>query len=240
MTISEPRPIGPLLPGWQAPSLPGPDRIAGRYVHLERLDPARDSAALFTATADDPAIWDYMSHGPFPDEGGLRAALETLCRDTVPYAFLDPETGDAFGHAAFMRIDAPNGAVEIGHVVISPAAQRSRAASEALMVMIGWAFGAGYRRVEWKCNALNAASRRAARRYGFAFEGVFRRHMIVKGRNRDTAWFAMTDADWPALKDAYADWLDPRNFDESGRQHLGLSALTAPAVARAEGELAGL
>ena len=134
-----------------------------------------------------------------------------------------------------MRIDAPNGVVEVGNVVIGGAAQRSRVASEALMAMIAWAFGAGYRRVEWKCNALNAPSRRAARRYGFAFEGVFRNHMIVKSRNRDTAWFAMTDADWPEVARAYQSWLDPANFDAEGRQRQSLSALTAAAMAQGTG-----
>ncbi len=182
-----------------------------------------------------------MSNGPYGSVDELQTWMEQAVQsDAVFYAFTDPVSGTAFGYASFMRIDAANGALEIGNVMISPAAQRSRAASEALMLMIGWAFGAGYRRVEWKCNALNAPSRRAARRYGFAFEGIFRNHMILKSRNRDTAWYAMTDADWPALAAAYAAWLAPANFDAEGRQRDSLSDLTAPQRLRAEAEVAAI
>ena len=155
--------LAPLLTDWRPPPRPGPEVIPGRYVRLERLDPARDADAIFAATQHDPSIWDYMSNGPFTDAAALRAWMEqAVASDAVFYAFLPAEGGQAFGYASFMRIDAGNGVVEIGNVVISPAAQRSRAASEALMAMVAWAFAAGYRRVEWKCNARNAASRRAA------------------------------------------------------------------------------
>lgn len=230
-----PRPLGPGLPDWQPPARPGPDFIPGRHVQLVRLDPERHAGAVFAATRDDATIWDYMSNGPYADPATLKAWMATaVASDAVFYAFLPAGGSAPFGYASFMRIDAPNGVVEVGNVVIGGAAQRSRVASEALMAMIAWAFGAGDRRVEWKCNALNAPSRRAARRYGFAFEGVFRNHMIVKSRNRDTAWFAMTDADWPEVARAYQSWLDPANFDAEGRQKSSLSVLTAPVVARAE------
>lgn len=242
MTSPDPdRPLGAALPDWQAPPRPGPSQIGGRYLRLERLEPSRHAAAIFAATTCDASSWDYMSNGPYTSADELQRWMEQAVRsDAAFYAFTDPASGTAFGYASFMRIDAANGVLEIGNVMISPAAQRSRAASEALMLMIGWAFDAGYRRVEWKCNALNAPSRRAARRYGFAFEGVFRSHMIVKTRNRDTAWYAMTDADWPALAAAYAAWLDPGNFDTEGRQKVRLSDLTAPQCLRAEAEVAAI
>lgn len=242
MTSPDPdRPLGAALADWRAPHRPGPSHIDGRYLRLERLVPERHAPAIFAATARDASSWDYMSNGPYGSVDELQTWMEQAVQsDAVFYAFTDPVSGTAFGYASFMRIDAANGALEIGNVMISPAAQRSRAASEALMLMIGWAFGAGYRRVEWKCNALNAPSRRAARRYGFAFEGIFRNHMILKSRNRDTAWYAMTDADWPALAAAYAAWLAPANFDAEGRQRDSLSDLTAPQRLRAEAEVAAI
>ncbi|MFD1795303.1 GNAT family N-acetyltransferase [Paracoccus aurantiacus] len=234
------RPIGPVVENWQPPSPPGPDAIDGRYVRLERLDPAHHAAPVFEVTRDDAALWDYMSNGPFADAAAMRVAMEAASlSDVVFYVMQAADTGDTLGYASFMRIDAANGVLEIGNVVIAPAAQRSRAASEGLMAMIAWAFGAGYRRVEWKCNALNAPSRRAARRYGFAFEGMFRDHMIVKGRSRDTAWFAMTADDWAELSTAYDTWLLPQNFD-GDRQITSLSSLTAPVVLRAEKMLSAL
>lgn len=229
------RPLGPAIPDWQPPARPGPDVIEGRYVRLERLDPARHAGPIFAATASDAAVWDYMSNGPFTDAAALQGWMEkAIAGDMVFYAFVDPASGRAFGYAAFIRIDEASGVLEIGHVVIAPAAQRSRASSEALVAMIRFAFEAGYRRVEWKCNALNAPSRRAARRYGFAFEGIFRQHMIIKGRSRDTAWFAITDQDWPDLSKAHAAWLEPENFDASGIQRRSLSSLTRDHVARVE------
>lgn len=230
-----PRPVGPLLSDWQPPLPPGAGIISGGFVRLERLDPARHAAGIFAATQGDDAIWDYMSNGPFADAAELQGWMErAAASDAVFYAFLKTGATEPFGYASFMRIDAPNGVLEIGNVVISRAAQRSRAASEALMVMVQWAFEAGYRRVEWKCNALNAPSRRAARRYGFAYEGMFRSHMIIKSRSRDTAWFAMTDAEWPAVHEAYRTWLAPANFTAEGQQKSSLSVLTAPLVARTE------
>lgn len=229
------RPLGPLLSDWQPPSRPGADIIPGAFVRLERLDPVRHAAGIFAATQGDDAIWDYMGSGPFADVAELRAWMETaVASDAVFYAFLKAGATEPFGYACFMRVDAASGVLEIGNVVISRTAQRSRAASEALMVMVQWAFEAGYRRVEWKCNALNAASRRAARRYGFAYEGVFRNHLIVKSRSRDSAWFGMTDAEWPAVHAAYRAWLAPANFTAEGQQKSSLSDLTAPLVARAE------
>lgn len=235
------RPLGLVLSEWIPPQEPGPKHIIGSRVRLERLDPLRHARAIYDAVEERNSVWDYMSVGPFPQLAAFSAWMEdAVAGDAVFYAFVDPASGRAFGYASFMRIDASNGVVEIGNVVIAPVAQRSRAASGALMAMVDWAFGAGYRRVEWKCNALNAPSRRAARRYGFAFEGIFRNHMIIKGHNRDTAWFAITDADWPDLKGAYDTWLSDDNFDSAGQQIASLSDLTAPIVTRAESALSAL
>ncbi|WBU64409.1 GNAT family N-acetyltransferase [Paracoccus aerodenitrificans] len=227
----DPSSPGAELHDWTPPALPDPPDIRGRYVRLQRMDADRDTDAIFAATRDNPTLWDYMSIGPFDTASQLRDWIYTANRpDQIFYAFTAEGTDTPFGYAAFMRIDAPNGVLEIGHVMIGSDAQRSRASSEALTLMIDWAFSAGYRRVEWKCNALNAASRKAARRYGFTFEGIFRNHMIMKGRNRDTAWFSIIAAEWPGLSRAFADWLDPRNFDENGRQKLRLSELTHSAL----------
>ena len=150
--------------------------------------------------------------------------------DPCFYAIITPQEGRAVGQASFMRIDPGNGVIEIGHILLTPELQRSREAGAALMGMIQWAFENGYRRVEWKCNALNLPSRRAAMRLGFSYEGTFRQHLIIKGRNRDTAWFAMTDGDWQALSGAYADWLSPDNFGADGSQRRSLSDLTGAAL----------
>lgn len=228
------RPVGQVLAGWTPPPIPGPDRIESRYVSLERLDPDRHAIALFDGLSGHDAVWDYMSVGPFADRGSFSSWVErAVAGPEVFYAFRNAGTGcddPPIGYACFMRIDPAHGVLEIGNVMITPAAQRSRAASAALMAMIGWAFDAGYRRVEWKCNALNAPSRRAACRYGFTFEGIFRSHMVIKGRNRDTAWYAMTKQEWPSLESAYARWLDPQNFDASGTQIVALGAMTGPVV----------
>jgi RimJ/RimL family protein N-acetyltransferase len=143
-------------------------------------------------------------------------------------ALIDRATGRAAGVASYLRIDPAAGSIEVGHINLAPAIQRTRAATEAMYLMMRWAFEAGYRRYEWKCNALNLGSRRAAERYGLSFEGVFRQATVVKGRNRDTAWFAAIDGEWPALKAAFETWLAPANFDAGGRQLTPLSTLTRP------------
>ena len=145
---------------------------------------------------------------------------------------MDSATGNAVGVASYMRIDAANGAIEVGHINYSPPLQRTRAATEAMYLMMQRVFELGYRRYEWKCDSLNAASRAAAQRLGFSYEGVFRQAVVYKGRNRDTAWYAMIDSEWPALREAYRQWLDPANFDAQGRQRLRLSDLSAPVLKR--------
>lgn len=223
------RPIGPVVAGFTPPPRPGPDRMGGRHVTLERLDPARHADDLFAANAGQDWVWDYMPYGPFADLHAYRdwQAGMAATGDPFFYALRDNAADAVGGLASYLRIDPANGVIEIGHIEIAPALQQTPAATEAISLMIGWAFDAGYRRVEWKCNALNEPSRRAALRYGFAFEGVFRQHMITKGRNRDSAWYSIIDSDWPRLARAHRAWLAPENFDAQGRQRQSLSALTA-------------
>lgn len=199
---------------------------------LQPLSADRHAADLFDAQAGHDGLWAWLPYGPFPSRSDHHAWIARAEGSTDPvfFAILDPQSGRAVGHASFLRIDTANGVIEIGHIMLTPLLQRGRTASAALMAMIAWTFNHGYRRVEWKCNALNGPSRRAALRLGFTYEGTFRNHMIVKGRNRDSAWFSITDDDWRALAPAYAAWLDDANFDADGRQRSSLSDLTAAAL----------
>ena len=208
-----------------------------RSAILQPLSADRHGADLFDAQAGQDGLWTYMPYGPFLSRSDHHAwmARAEASTDPVFLAILDPGTGRAGGHASFLRIDQANGVIEIGHILLTPFLQRGRTASAALMAMIAWAMGQGYRRVEWKCNALNIPSRRAALRLGFTYEGTFRNHMIVKGENRDTAWFSITDADWRALAPAHAAWLDDANFDADGRQRQSLSDLTGRALPGRDG-----
>lgn len=225
----EAAPLGAPVPDFAPPPPPGPDRIEGRFATLERLDPARHADDLFHANDGQDRLWDYLGYGPFRALDDYRAwqASAAESRDPFFYALRDRRSDLVGGVASFLRIDTLNGVIEIGHIQFAPHLQRSPAASEGIMLMIAWAFAAGYRRVEWKCNALNAPSMRAAERYGFVYEGTFRNHMIVKGHNRDTAWWAMTDADWPRIEAAQALWLSADNFDDQGRQRHDLRSLRA-------------
>lgn len=227
-----PRPVGGVVAGFQTPSAPGPDVIPGIHVDLERLDPARHAEDLFQANAGHDWLWDYLGYGPFADLDGYRDWQRGMAvlSDPCFYAMRDRRSGKIGGLASYLRIDPGNGVIEIGHIQIAPVMQRSPAATEAISLMIGWAFAAGYRRVEWKCNALNAPSVAAAGRYGFRYEGTFRQHMVVRGRNRDTAWFAILDHEWPAMRRAHQLWLDPANFDAEGVQRQRLAELTRQAL----------
>ncbi len=230
MTDRDDERLGVPLDGWTPPAAPDGATITGQYATLEALDPERHAAALHDRYAGHDDLWDYMSVGPFASAAQYRDWVREVVADpaTVFYAVQDREDGGFKGVASYLRIDPLMGSLEIGNICFSPSMKRSRMATEALYLMMAWSFDAGYRRVEWKCNALNLASRRAAQRLGFSYEGVFRQMMIVKGRNRDTAWFAVTDADWPVLRDAFALWLDPANFDSRGDQRVALSDLTTP------------
>jgi RimJ/RimL family protein N-acetyltransferase len=204
-------------------------RLAGRYVRLDPLAPAH-APALHAANRADDAIWDYLGYGPFASEAEYAAWVGEMAGKPDPlfFALTDLARGTPAGVASLMRIEPEQGTIEVGHICLAPALQRTRAASEAIFLFADWVFREGYRRFEWKCNALNRASRRAAERFGFSFEGVFRNHMVVRGRNRDTAWFAMTDGDWRGLRPAWQAWLDPANFDAEGRQRRRLGELTVP------------
>jgi RimJ/RimL family protein N-acetyltransferase len=219
---------GEVVSGWEPARLPDAARLQGRWVRLERLDAEAHARGLHEAFAGHDRLWDYMAYGPFSYVAYHRWAKEQSAKtDPLFWALIDRETDSPGGVAAWLRMVPEHGTIEVGHICLAPAIQRRRAATEAMFLMMDWAFAAGYRRYEWKCDALNLPSRRAAQRLGFSFEGVFRNHMIIKGRNRDTAWFAVTDRDWPALREAYAVWLSPRNFDGQGRQRERLSDLTA-------------
>lgn len=214
--------------GWQAAERPGDAPMEGRYARLERLDADAHAAALFAAFAGHDALWDYMPYGPFHSSAAYHrwAKEATGGADPVFWAIFAEGAAHPSGVASYLRITPEHGVIEVGNICLSPALQRGRAATEAMFLMMDWAFSHGYRRYEWKCNALNLPSRRAAQRLGFSYEGVFRQHMVIKGANRDTAWFAMIDSEWPALREAYAAWLSPANFDAKGRQRERLSDLT--------------
>jgi RimJ/RimL family protein N-acetyltransferase len=214
--------------------VPAPSRtvLTGSRVRLEPLDPERHGVALFAAQGQDadPELWTYMASGPYRDEDGFRSYLEKSATSDDPlfFAIVDQESGAPQGVASYLRIDPANGVIEIGHIWFGAALQRTPAATEAIFVLARHAFDdLGYRRFEWKCNALNARSRRAAERFGFTYEGTFRQHVVVKGRNRDTAWFAIIDKDWPVIRTAFEAWLDPANFDDAGRQWQSLEAIRA-------------
>lgn len=214
------------------PSVAMPDAamLAGRFGALEKLD-MRHAPDLWNAFRGHDDLWTYMAYGPFADTNTFanwiagRAALA----DPYSYAVIAAD-GRACGIVTLMEIRPAARVIEVGHIVYAPALKRTALATEVQFLLARAVFETlGYRRYEWKCDALNAASRAAALRYGFTFEGVFRQHMIVKGRNRDTAWHAMLDRDWPAQKAAFERWLSPDNFDGSGRQRASLRALAAPA-----------
>jgi RimJ/RimL family protein N-acetyltransferase len=225
------RDSGERVEGWRPPVWPGPMTLDGQYARLERLVPAH-AAELDAAARADDLVWDYMPYGPFASANAYADWVAVMAAKPDPwfYAIRNLATGRAEGVASWLRITPEAGSIEVGHILFAPALQRTRAATEAMFLMMAWVFGAGYRRYEWKCNAQNRASRRAAERFGFSFEGVFRQAAVIKGRNRDTAWFAAIDKDWPALEGAYRTWLAPGNFDAQGRQKQALAALTAPVL----------
>jgi RimJ/RimL family protein N-acetyltransferase len=233
MVMAEPHdlPVGPEL-SWTPVPPPGRDPLNGDHVLLRPLL-AADAEELYAAThppQGDPSLWTYMSDGPYADVGELRNALIEAEDSEDPLFFAVVGDGRVLGRASYMRITPAFGVIEIGNIVFAPGLQRTTAATEAIYLLARRAFDdLGYRRLEWKCNALNAASRRAADRFGFTFEGVFRNHQIVKGRNRDTAWYAIIDADWPVIRSGFEAWLSPDNFDDDGIQRAELARLIARA-----------
>jgi RimJ/RimL family protein N-acetyltransferase len=218
-----------LTDDWRPPNRPEAVAIVGRYLRMEPLGTAH-AAALHAANRSDDRIWDHMPYGPFAAAADYAAWVASVAGrpDPMFFALIDRGTGLPGGVASLMRIEPAHGAAEVGHICLAPRMQRTRAASEMVYLFAERLFAMGYRRFEWKCDGRNLRSRRAAERFGFSFEGVFRSHMVVKGRNRDTAWFAMTDGDWACLKPAWVAWLDPGNFDDAGRQRRRLGDLTGP------------
>lgn len=222
----------------EAPPNIWPPRSAldGPRVRLEPLDPARHAECLYELShADDEAraLWTYMPYGPFDELAAFRTWLEARAAEKDPlfFAVHDKATDRAAGMTSYLRITPLHGVIEIGHIWFSPPLQRTPAATEALFLMMQNAFDRlGNRRLEWKCNALNDASRRAAHRLGFKFEGIFYQHLVVKGLNRDSAWFSILDHEWPSLRDNFEAWLSPDNFDAEGKQKVSLSALNATAA----------
>jgi RimJ/RimL family protein N-acetyltransferase len=206
--------------------------LAGRVVTVTRLDAAAHGEALYAAThGEDAATWQYMHDGPFADREAFEAALGEKQRSMDPCCFsiLDRSSGEATGYAAYLNIRPADGVIEVGSIVYGRTLRRTAGATEAMYLLARHAFETlGYRRYEWKCNTLNEPSVRAALRLGFTFQGVFRQHMIVKGRSRDTAWFSMLDGEWPMRREALERWLDPSNFDDRGRQRRSLAAFREP------------
>jgi len=221
------------LSNWKAPPFPPAKVLEGRYCRLEPLDVARHGADIAAAFADAPDdLWAWLpTHKP---EG--RAAYEAFLAatvkrtDIVPLAVVDRADGKAKGHLHIMEIRPAHGVFEVGSITYSPSLQRTRAATEAIYLVGDYGFSLGYRRYEWKCNNRNEPSKRAALRYGYKYEGLFRQHMVVKARSRDTAWYSIIDGEWPARKAAFERWLAPENFDAQGRQKVSLAALNQAAA----------
>lgn len=229
MTI---QPIGFSIGDWTPPVRPPAEPMIGRYCRLERLDADRDGQSLFDAYALDSEgrNWTYLPHGPFENYAEFHIWLSGMAKLDDPFFFtiIDAESQTSVGIASYLRITPPAGSIEVGHIHYSPLLQRTPAATEAMYLMMKQAFALGYRRYEWKCDALNAPSRMAAQRLGLSYEGIFRQATVYKQRNRDTAWYATIDREWPDLKQAFEQWLDPNNFDNDRNQKTRLSTLTAP------------
>ncbi|MEM6305384.1 MAG: GNAT family protein [Pseudomonadota bacterium] len=220
--------LGVPVPDWAAPPAPSGEVLDGRFARLEPLNAEKHAALLYRSYAGADDVWAYMPHGPFSSAAQYHRWVRDHAGRPDPffYAVFNKLSGQWEGVASYLRVKPEAGSIEVGHISFAPALQRTPAATEAMYLMMRWAFDAGYRRYEWKCNALNNASRRAAQRLGLSYEGVFRQATVIKGRNRDTAWFAAIDAEWPALKEAFEAWLSPANFDDAGQQKERLGDLT--------------
>lgn len=220
---------------WSPVARPGRESLRGSRVTLRpvRPDDAEDLYAVSHPPEGDPTIWTYLFDGPYESPEQMRAMLESAAQgdDPLYFAVVPNSDGRAAGAASYMRITPEHGVIEIGNIWFGVGLRRTAAATEAIFLLAHHVFDdLGYRRLEWKCNAMNAGSRRAAERFGFTFEGVFRHHLVIKGRNRDTAWYAIVDDEWPAIRRAYEAWLAPENFDGDGRQGQRLEQLMPPRV----------
>jgi len=228
---------------WHGCAPPKRTVLDGRFARVEPLDAALHADRLMDAFAADAegAMWRYLTAGPFTDRSFFRAWCETMMAESDPlfFALVDRRRDAPLGFCSYMRITPQHGCIEAGSVAFSPALQRTRIATEAMYLLMRHAFDdLGYRRYEWKCNNANLASRAAANRLGFRFEGVFRKHQVVKGRNRDTAWYAITDDEWPLVRQALEAWLAPENFDAAGLQVAGLAEIRDGLTVQGEGTLA--
>ncbi len=210
----------PVLSNWTPPPFPPREPIEGRWCRLEPLSVERHAARLWRFMAGQDHVWDYLPLPPPRDEDAYHSVLATMAANEaiVPLAVIDTADGEPKGHCWIMEIRPPHGVFEIGYITWSPAMQRTPMATEAVYLVGDLGFRLGYRRYEWKCNDLNEPSKRAALRFGFTFEGLFRQHMMVKGKNRDTAWYSILDSEWPDRKARFERWLRPENFDTQGRQ----------------------
>jgi len=223
------QPVGPLVDATPARE-PRSATLTGRFGRVEKLDPKRHTDDLWQAVKGHDQIWTYLAYGPFANKEAFALWLKARAEipDPFSYAIVD-RSGHALGIAALMAVRPEMRVIEVGNILLSPALQRTTLATEAQYLLARYVFETlGYRRYEWKCDARNAASRRAALRLGFNFEGLFWQHMIVKGRNRDTAWYAMVDSDWPSQRHAFERWLAIDNFDLEGKQKQRLSDSTRP------------
>lgn len=224
------QPIGVSVLDWQPATLPQRTSMEGRFCRLDPIDIDRHGRQLFAALHMEGTErnWTYLPYGPFDDEDTFLDWMATTCLGDDPlfYTVIEAESGSPIGMVSYLRIEPTIGLIEVGHIHYSPLLQQRPAATEAMFLMMRRAFfELGYRRYEWKCDALNTPSRRAAERLGFHFEGIFRQATMYKGRNRDTAWYSILDQEWRDLDAAFSQWLDPRNFDERGRQTTNLNAL---------------
>ena len=222
------QPLGDMLPDWTPPPLLSRAAMEGRFCRVVPLDLVH-AESLFAANSLDRAgrMWTYLPYGPFESVENYREWVREVSggHDPLFFAILDCTEDRPVGVASYLRIVPAHGSIEVGHLAYSPPLQRTPAATEAMFLMMERAFSLGYRRYEWKCDALNAPSRAAAERLGFTFEGIFRQAAVVRGRNRDTAWYSILDGEWPALREAFVRWLAPSNFDEAGTQRVRLASL---------------
>ena len=226
--------LGDVVVNWKSPNVPKFQYLTGQYTRLVHLSAADHAAHLFRAYSDHDHIWDYLPYGPFNSSAQYFRFISELAKQSDPYflAVQNIQTGEYSGVQSYLRIDPNAGSIELGHICLSPSIQRTPISTEAFFLMMKWAFENGYRRFEWKCDALNLPSRRAAQRLGLSYEGIFRQATVVKGRNRDTAWFAAIDSEWPALKEAFSAWLSPSNFNAAGHQKESLRNLTRLVLAQ--------
>lgn len=221
--------VGVPVSQWQPVSFPEKNTLTGHYCRLERVSAGRHGGELYETlyASVDQSEWTYLLHEPASDREAFMLWLKEISqsRDPLFYTIIDCRTDKAVGLASYLRINPGHGVIEVGHLHFAPILQKTAAATEAMYLMMKYAFeGLGYRRYEWKCDSLNAPSRKAALRLGFTFEGIFRQAMVYKGRNRDTAWFSVLDSEWPALSRSFEQWLHPDNFTSEGRQKQSLQA----------------